>query len=99
MPSPIVAGHPPLPGCGRPKGTKDQHWKKLSYWIKLVENEWPALRPSQRAFIAMDAFKALLKRSRMTTDEEMDKAIAVAEDLVKKAGDQNFAQVTDDLKP
>lgn len=84
-------GHPPM--GGRPKGSVDKKWKKLSYWIKLVENEWPKLKPSQRAFIAMDAFKALLKRAQFSSDDERFAAMGKAEELMKAAGEKNFSEV------
>ena len=79
------------PGPGRPKGSKDKKWANLEYWYELVINEWSDIKPTDRAWIAMAAFKALLGRSQavLTPDESVhnvEKAMATLK-LLEEAGE------------
>lgn len=52
-----VSGNP----SGRPKGSKDHKWANLNFWMEKLENEWSSLNPNQRAIIALEAWKTLVK--------------------------------------
>lgn len=80
-------GHP---GPGRPKGSRDKKWANLEYWYGLVINEWKDLKPTDRAWIAMAAFKALLGRAQipLTSEESVqnvNRALATLK-MLEEAG-------------
>jgi hypothetical protein len=58
---------------GRPVGAKDKKWASLDYWYGLVLAEWPELKPSDRAWIALAAWKTLAGRDRtpLTPEESV----------------------------
>lgn len=63
-----ISGNP----LGRPKGAKDHKWANLNFWMEKLENEWQDLNPNQRAIIALEAWKTLVKMRPLPPDTPED---------------------------
>jgi hypothetical protein len=75
-----VSGNPK----GRPAGSKDKKWASLDYWFGLVMNEWDDLKPSERAHIGIEAWKALLSgKHKKEAGEEFIRDIKAAATMLE----------------
>jgi len=48
--------------CGKPKGTKEHSWARVSYWIARLNAEWDKLTPNQRAHYSCELTKLLVSK-------------------------------------
>lgn len=49
---------------GKPKGTKDQSWAKVSFWFNELKKDWPLLNPNQRANLSIEMMKMLSSKAK-----------------------------------
>lgn len=47
---------------GKPKGSKDKSYLKLSFWFDEVKKDWSKLKPSQRAKLSIEMMKMLTNK-------------------------------------
>lgn len=73
-------------GPGRPKGSTDKEYLRISYWYDELMKDWGKLRPAQRAKIATQLIQSLSNKVK-NLPENSEESVRNAEETMKMLED------------
>ncbi len=69
-------------GPGRPKGSKDKSYLKLTHWHDELKKDWGKLKPAQRAKLSVQIMQMLINKLKgLPVDPE--ESVSNTEDAMK----------------
>jgi len=66
---------------GKPKGSKDHSWAKISHWIQKLESQWELLTPNQKAHYSVELTKLLVSKLKSLPNDPNQSKLNVNEAL------------------
>lgn len=64
---------------GKPKGTKDHSWAKISFWFEELKKDWSKLTPNQRSHYSIELMKMLTSKMKALPIDPNDSVFNAAE--------------------
>jgi hypothetical protein len=68
---------------GKPKGTKDLKWAKVSFWFDELKKDWPLLTSNQRANLSIEMMKLLTSKAKNLNPLDPTDSVINADEAMK----------------
>jgi len=68
---------------GKPKGTKDLKWAKVSFWFDELKKDWPLLTSNQRANLSIEMMKLLTNKAKNLNPLDPTDSVINADEAMK----------------